>query len=84
VPTTVRDHSSGHGEQSGHFPEVEKASDATFEAAWIEAFLEELEESDDIASDEQMHGLYAEAKELADTVDDSNNDEADVLEDLAG
>lgn len=81
VPTTVRDHSSGHGE-THHFPELEEASDADFESAWIEAFLDELEESDDIASEEQMDGLYADAVALADDVDAANDDESDALEDI--
>lgn len=83
VPTTVRDHASGHEGVLHAFDDVERAPDSAFESAWIEAFLTELEESDDIASDEQLNGLYAEAKALADDVDDHNNDEADLLEDLA-
>lgn len=79
VPTTIRDHSSGHGE-SHHFPELEEASDATFEALWVEAFLAELEASDDLAATQQADGLNPDAVALAEEVDAGNDDEADALE----
>lgn len=82
VPTTIRDHSSGHGE-SHHFPELEEATDADFEALWVEAFLAELEESDELAEDEQADGLNADAIALAEEVDAGNDDESDALEDVS-
>lgn len=83
VPVTMRDHSSGHGE-THHFPEISGASDAAFEEVWIDAYLAELADSDTIVEEEQEEGLYAEAVALAEAAEAANDDESDVLEDLAG
>ncbi|WP_165872925.1 DUF305 domain-containing protein [Nocardioides jejuensis] len=83
VPRTVRDHASEHS--GAHpLPEVENASGSTFQDVWVAAWLAELEDSDRIASVEEKAGANADARDLAEAVDATNDDEADALEDLVG
>jgi uncharacterized protein (DUF305 family) len=81
VPTTVRDHAASH--EGGQHHDFEDQTGAPFEEAWVEAFLAELEDTDDLAREEQAEGRYAEAIALAEQVEASADDESDVLEDLA-
>lgn len=81
VPSTVRDHAASH--EGGQHQEFEDQTGAAFEKAWVRAFLAELEDTDELARDEQADGKYAEAIALAEQVEASADDESDVLEDLA-
>lgn len=81
VPTTVRDHAASH--EGGQHHDFEDQAGAAFEEAWVDAFLAELEETDELARDEQADGEYADAIALAEQVEASADDESDVLEDLA-
>jgi len=83
VPDTVRDHSHAHdGAADTH--DLEKLTGAAFEKAWIDAFLDELEDTDAIAAKEQTSGSYAEAVDLAEATEAHADDEADQLEDGFG
>lgn len=85
VPTTVRDHAASH-EKAGAGDELHALEDETgtaFEDAWVDAFLAELADTDELAREEQAAGRYAEAIALAEQVEASADDESDVLEDLA-
>ncbi|MDO7866984.1 DUF305 domain-containing protein [Nocardioides jiangxiensis] len=81
VPSTVRDHAAGHAGVHA-FPEVEKASDADFQERWIATFLDELRDSGRIAAAEATHGANADARDLAASVRDTNEEESHALEEL--
>jgi uncharacterized protein (DUF305 family) len=83
VPETVRDHANAHEGTGGHH-DLEELTGAAFEEAWVDAFLEELEDTDAIAEREQKSGKYSEAVDLAESTEASSDDEADQLEDGFG
>jgi uncharacterized protein (DUF305 family) len=83
VPETVRDHANAHEGTGGHH-DLEALTGAAFEQAWVDAFLDELEDTDAIAAREQKSGTYAEAIDLAEATEAGADDEADQLEDGFG
>jgi uncharacterized protein (DUF305 family) len=83
VPETVRDHANAHEGGGGHH-DLEALTGAAFEAAWVKAFLDELEDTDAIATREQASGKFSEAIDLAESTEASADDEADQLEDGFG
>lgn len=99
VPETIRDHANaGHdmGDMEGtdgdmpgmmtadDLSELEAASDADFEAMWLEMMVEHHEGAVEMAEVEQSEGQFAGARDLADDIVDSQTAEIATMEDLLG
>ena len=91
VPQTVRDHANAddHGGMDGmegmvDLAALEAASDADFEALWLEAMIAHHEGAVEMAEVELDEGEAAEATDLAVQIVDSQQAEIEQMESLLG
>lgn len=97
VPETMRDHANAHDtgehQDSDHesmpgmmseddLARLEDAQGDEFESLWLEMMIEHHEGAIEMAQDEQEHGTYPPAVELAETIETAQQAEIDHMEDL--
>lgn len=62
--------------------QLEAANGAAFEEMWLEMMIEHHKGAIEMAQDEQEHGTFGPAKKLADSIESSQQDEIDHMQDL--
>ena len=95
VPATSRDHANsedgGHGMDMGDMPgmmteeemsQLEGASDAEFEAMWLEMMIAHHEGAVEMAQQEQSEGSFAPAIDLAADIESSQTEEIETMQQL--
>lgn len=99
VPETLRDHANAddHG-MSGHemgddmpgmmtdeeLDELDGAHGRGFEAMWLQMMIAHHEGAIEMAQEEQADGIFGPAKELAESIETSQQAEIDYMEQLLG
>ena len=97
VPETMRDHANaedhgmGGGDDSTDMPgmmtdeemsELEAAQGQEFETMWLEMMIEHHQGAIEMAKDEQADGVFGPAKELAESIETSQQTEIDHMNEL--
>ena len=94
IPETVRDHANAHGggdAEMDNMPEMmseddvselEAAQGQEFEDLWLEMMIEHHEGAVDMAQTEQSDGVFEPAVDLADSIENSQDEEIDQMEGL--
>lgn len=97
IPETMRDHANAHGEggmdMDGDVPgmmseeemsELENAGDTLFQEMFLEMMIEHHQGAVEMARTEQDEGLFQPALELAASIESSQDDEINKMEELLG
>lgn len=85
VPETMRDHANaeGHGMVDDQMVELEAADDGRFESMWLEMMIEHHRGAVEMAQDEQDDGVFGPAKQLAESIEASQQAEISRMEQLS-
>ena len=81
IPETVRDHANAHANDQ---TELEESQGAEFRRRWLELMIEHHKGAIEMAGDETDEGEFRPAKNLAESIEESQGAEIDRMESMLG